>query len=299
MLTRRKSLLARALDTVPLFAVAGVGVAAVFIAMNVLVTWAPIAVASPSLSPSPGFTFPTTPSLLPVVTGTPFLTPAPSASVPATKPIIIKSAVSAADPQGAWKIYLAYPTFRPGTTPWADQMNADVGDEMQTRATQWESGSAANPRPGRLNTLYGSFVTDLLTPALASFTVTWTDDSNPGAVELGVETISYDLSSGQRLAFDDLFPDATSALATISLQTRSLLQDQFGAAYNPAIAEVGTSPTTSNFTNWALTTAGVKFVFPQYQVTDRADLQPAVLVPWETLKPVMVQSGPLATLAGF
>jgi hypothetical protein len=299
MLTRRKSLLARALDTVPLFAVAGVGVAAVFIAMNVLVTWAPISVASPSLSPSPGFTFPATPSILPVVTGTPFLTPAPSASVPATKPTIIKSAVSAADPQGAWKVYLAYPTFRAGTTPWADQMNADVGDEMQTRATQWESGPAANPRPGKLNTLYGSFVTDLLTPDLASFTVTWTDDSNPGTVQLGVETISYDLSSGQRLAFDDLFPDATSALATISLQTRSLLQDQLGAAYNPAIAEVGTSPTTSNFTNWALTIAGVKFVFPQYQVTDRADLQPAVVVPWEILKPVMVQSGPLASLAGF
>ena len=299
MLTRRKSLLARALDTVPLFAVAGVGVAAVFIAMNVLVTWAPISVASPSPSPSPGFTFPATPSILPVVAGTPFLTPTPSASVPATKPTIIKSAVSAADPQGAWKVYLAYPTFRAGTTPWADQMNADVGDEMQTRATQWESGPAANPRPGKLNTLYGSFVTDLLTPDLASFTVTWTDDSNPGAVQLGVETISYDLSSGQRLAFDDLFPDATSALATISLQTRSLLQDQLGAAYNPAIAEVGTSPTTSNFTNWALTIAGVKFVFPQYQVTDRADLQPAVVVPWEILKPVMVQSGPLASLAGF
>lgn len=299
MLTRRKSLLARALDTVPLFAVAGIGVAAVFIAMNVLVTWAPISAASPSPSSSPGFTFPPTPSIRPVVTGTPFLTPAPSASVPATKPTIIKSAVSAADPQGVWKVYLAYPTFRAGTTPWADQMNADVGDEMQTRATQWESGPAANPRPGKLNTLYGSFVTDLLTPELASFTVTWTDDSNLGAVQLGVETISYDLSSGQRLAFDDLFPDATSALATISPQTRSLLQVLLGAAYNPAIAEVGTSPTTSNFTNWGLTTAGVKFVFPQYQVTDRADLQPAVVVPWETLKPVMVQSGPLASLAGF
>ena len=299
MLTRRKSLFGRARDAVPIFAVVGVGIAGVFIAMNVLVTWAPIAVASPTPSPSPGPTFPTTPSILPVVTDTPFLTPAPTASVPATKPTIIKSAVSASDPNGAWKVYLAYPTFKAGTTPWAEQTNADVTDEMQTRATQWEDGPAAVPRPGKLNTLYGSFVTDLLTPELASFTVTWTDDSNPGAVQLGVETISIDLSSGQRLAFDDLFPDATTALATISLQTRSLLQDQLGAAYNAVTAEAGTSPTTSNFTNWALTTAGVKFVFPQYQVSDRADLEPAVVVPWAALKPVVVQTGPLATLAGF
>lgn len=299
MFTRPRSLLSRAFDLVPVFAVVGVGVAAVFIAMNVLVTWAPISVASPSPPSSPGPTFPATPSILPVVTDTPFLTPVPSASVPPTRPIIIKSAVSAADPAGAWKVYLTYPTFKDGTTPWAQQMNADVGDEMQTRATQWENGPAANPRPGKLNTLYGSFVTELLTPELASFTVTWTDDSNPGPVQLGVETFTYDLSTGQLLAFDDLFPDATTALATLSLQTRSLLQVQLGAGYNPAIAEVGTSPTTSNFTTWAITTAGVKFVFPQYQVTDRADLQPAVVVPWATLKPVMVQSGPLATLAGF
>jgi hypothetical protein len=299
MFPRRRSLLGRAIDTLPFFAVAGVGIAGVFIAMNVLVTWAPISEASPSPSPSPGPTFPVTPSILPEVTNTPFLTPPPSASVPPARPVIIKSAVSASDPLGAWKVYLAYPTFRPGTTPWAEQMNADVNDEMQTRVLQWENGPAANPRPGKLNTLYGSFVTDLLTPELASFTITWADDSNPGAVQLGVETLSYDLSTGQRLAFDDLFPDATTALATISLKTRSLLADQLGAAYDPSIAEVGTSPTTTNFTNWALSTVGVIFVFPQYQVTDRADLQPTVVVPWETLRPVIVQSGPLATLAGF
>ena len=299
MLTRRKSLLGRALDAVPIFAVAGVGIAGVFIAMNVLVTWAPVSVASPTPSPSTGPSFPATPPILPVVTDTPFLTPLPTASLPAVKPTIIKSAVSDSDPAGAWKVYLAYPTFKAGSTPWAEQMNADVGDEMQTRVTQWETGPAAVPRRGKLNTLYGSFVTDLLTPDLASFTVTWTDDSNPGAVQLGVETITYDLGTGQRLAFDDLFPDATTALAVISPQTRSLLQDQLGAAYDATIAEVGTSPTTSNFSNWALTTVGVKFVFAQYQVTDSVDLEPAVVVPWGTLKPVMVQTGPMAILAGF
>ena len=45
-------MLARAREAVPFFAVAGVGIAAVFMAMNVLVTWAPIVVVSPSPSTS-------------------------------------------------------------------------------------------------------------------------------------------------------------------------------------------------------------------------------------------------------
>jgi hypothetical protein len=285
---------------VPVFGVAGLGIAVAFVVMNILVTWAPIAVDSPTPSASAAPSFAPSPSIAPLETPTPFFTPAPTASLPATRPTLIRSAVSAADPNGIWTVYLLYPTFLSGSTPWAESMNADIGDEMQTRATQWEMGPAAGRQFGiKKNSLNGSFTTELLTPSLASFTLTWADDSSARSPALGVETVTYDLSTGQRLAFVDLFPDATSALNVLSVSTRALLQDELGAGFDPAVAVDGTAPSAANFANWAVTPTGVRFTFAQYQVTTRPDLQPSVLVPWNTLKPVMVQTGPLGALAGF
>ncbi len=300
MRTRRRPLLSRAGDVVPVFAVAGVGIAVVFVVMNVLVTWAPIAVSSPSASASAGPSFAATPSFVPSATPTPFITPAPTASLPATRPTIIRSAVSASDPNGAWTVYLLYPTFLAGSTPWADSINADVGGEMDTRAVQWEQGPAANREPGaKRNTLYGSFTTEFLTPALASFTVTWTDETASATPGLNVETFTYDLGTGQRLAFGDVFPDFTSALAVISTSSRGLLEDEFGVNFDPSIAVDGTSPSAANFANWAVTPAGIRFTFAQYQVSARADELPTIVVPWSTLKPVLAETGPVGILAGF
>jgi hypothetical protein len=300
MRTRRKSLLARATDVLPVFGVAGVGVAVVFVVMNILVTWAPIAEPGPSPSPSAAPSFPVVPSVPSLVPETPFVTQAPTASLPNTKPVLIRSAISASDSKGAWTVYVEYPTFLAGTTPWADAINAEMNDEMETRAAQWEVGPAADRQQGaKTNTLYGGFTTEILTPALASFTLTWKDDTSTGPPGLGLETVTYDLGTGQRLAFADVFPDMTLALATISAKARSLLQDQLGSAFDPAVAVDGTSPSPVNFSNWAVTRDGIRFTFAQYQVVSRADVQPSVVVPWETLRPVMIQTGPVATVAGF
>jgi hypothetical protein len=301
MRTRRRSLLARAGDIFHVFAVAGIGVVVVFVVMNILVTWAPIGVASPSPSVTPAPSFPATLSAPPFAADSPFVTPAPTASLPATKPVLIRSAVSVADPKGNWSVYLEYPTFQSGTTPWADSIDAEMTDEVQTRASQWEVGPAADRRQGaRMNKLTGSFTTETLTPALASFTLTWKDDISaappPG---LDVETVTYDLGTGQRLVFSDVFPDITSALATISVKARSLLQDQLGSGFDPAVAIDGTNPSPLNYSNWAVTKDGIRFTFSQYQVTARADLQPTVVVPWETIRPVMARTGPVATIAGL
>jgi hypothetical protein len=114
-----------------------------------------------------------------------------------------------------------------------------------------------------------------------------------------VESITYDLGTGQRVAFGDVFPDTTSALAVISAKSRSLLQDQLGSGFDPTVAVDGTSPSPVNFSNWAVTKDGMRFTFAQYQVTTRADLQPTVIVPWDTLLPLLAQTGPVATVAGL
>jgi hypothetical protein len=291
---------ARAADVVPVFAVAGVGIAVVFVVMNVLVTWAPIAVATPSPSASAAPSFAPSPSLAEIVTASPSSTPAPTASLPASKPTLIRSAVSAKDPNGAWSVYLLYPTFQAGSTPWADEIDAQMTDEMQGRAVQWEQGPAANRKPSaKVNSLSGSFTTELLTPGIASFTLAWTDETANLTPGLGLETLTYDLGTGQRLAFSDVFPDATAALAVLSVTARTMLQDQLGAGYDPSVAVDGTSPSTANFSNWAVTPTGIRFTFAQYQVTTNSDAQPSIVMPWSILKPVMRQTGPLATLAGF
>jgi hypothetical protein len=214
--------------------------------------------------------------------------------------VLIRSAVSVSDPEGNWTVYLEYPTFQAGTTPWADAIDAEMTDEIQTRAAQWEVGPAADRRQGaKMNRLTGSFTTELLTTALASFTLTWKDDTSTAPPGLGVETVTYDLGTGQRLVFSDVFPDITSALATISVKARSLLQEQLGAGFDPAVAIDGTNPSPINYSNWAVTKDGIRFTFSQYQVTSRADLQPTVVVPWEALRPVMAQTGPVATVAGL
>ena len=285
----------------PVAGVLGLCVVGVFIAMNVLVTAAPIALnfnsPSPSDSPSPSLLG--SPTIIPFATDTSIPTPAPSASVPDSRPTIINSAISESDPNGIWTVYMGYPSFLAGTTPWADAIDADIGLEVQTRVIQWEQGPASNRQvSGKMNVLSGAFKTELLTPALASFTLTWEDDASASQPATGVETLNYDLSTGQRIAFDDLFSDADLALIAMSNAADSQLIDQLGNNYDQAVVAEGISPSRTNFIHWAITAVGMKITFAEHQVAKSLSSLPAVVVPWVSLRSAMVQTGPVAKLAG-
>lgn len=285
----------------PGIAVVATGVVGVFVAMNVLVTATPVAItasSSPSASPAPSF--PGTPSALPFVTPTTLAIPVQSAALPPAAPLIVHSAISASDPGGTWTVYLGYPGLVEGSSPWADDIDAAIVSEMDNRAAAWEQGPAAIRRSsGKKNTLYGSFTTELLTPAFASFTVTWTDDSSDREPAVGVETFTYDLGTGQRLSLTDLFLDTSAALAIVSSTAVSLLQDELGAGFDPDLVSQGTGPSLANYVNWAITPDGVKITFSQYQVTATATALPSIVVGWGSLRSVLVQTGPIAKLAGF
>lgn len=286
----------------PVFGVLGLCVIGVFVAMNVLVSAAPIALNfnSPSPSDSPSTSLLGSPTILPFATDSSIPTPAPFASVPDTRPTIINSAISESDPNGVWTVYLGYPSFLAGTTPWADAIDADIGLEVQTRVTQWEQGPASNRQvSGKRNVLSGAFKTELLTPALASFTLTWEDDASASQPATGVETLNYDLSTGQRIAFDDLFSDADVALIAMSNAAESQLIDLLGDNYDQAVVAEGISPSRTNFIHWAITAAGIKITFAEHQVARTVSSLPAVVVPWASLRSAMVQTGPVAKLAGF
>jgi hypothetical protein len=301
MRTRKKSTFARAREMAPVFAIVGTGVAGVFLAMNLMAISAPVAVGRsypPTASPAPSF--PGSPSVLPHASTTTLVTAPPQAPLPGKKPVLVNSAVSVADPKGVWVVYLPYPAFLDGTTPWAETINDDILTELQARAAQWESGPAAIPRTsGQPNKLTGTFETELLTSALAAFTLTWVDDSSGDLPATSVETLNYDLSTGQRIGFDDLFTAPAVALKVISTAAVPMLQAELGADYDPAVAVEGTSATADNYNHWALRSSGLKITFAENQVIARPGLLPTVIVPWDLLRPVMIQTGPVARLAGF
>jgi hypothetical protein len=143
----------------------------------------------------------------------------------------------------------------------------------------------------------GTFETELLTPRLASFTATWTDDTTPGSLAVTVGTLNFDLSTGQLISFDDLFTDPGTALTIMSATSADLLYYQLGAAWDDALGRMGTTPNHANFANWVLTRAGLKVVFNQYQVVYSAQI-PSVVVPWSALVPVLAANGPVADLSG-
>jgi hypothetical protein len=301
MRLRKKSFVERARETVPVFVIIGMGIAGVFVAMNVLVTAVPVLVDQSTPTPSPAPSFPVLPSMPPSDNPTrATYTQGPTASLPSTRPAIVHSALSDKDAHGVWVVHLSYPTFVAGTTPWAEAMDSEILSDLQDRAAQFEVGPASNRQSGgKVNTLNSSFTTDLLTPSLASFTLTFVDDTTPGHPGTTVQTLNYDLGTGQQISFGDLFIDSQTALAMLSLQAPPLLQAKLGAAYNSTIVAEGTAATLANYRNWALTPAGLKVTFVQSQVAPGDAGLPSVVVPWTALKPVMVPTGPVATLAGF
>lgn len=268
--------------------------------MNILVTAPPIAIArSPSPSASQGPSFPGTPSLLPFATDQPSVTPAPVASLSDHVPRFVHSFISGSDPSGIWTYYLSYPAFITGETPWAVQVDTDIRNEMHTRAAQWQVGTAAERTvKGKTNSLSDSYVTEMLTPAIASWTLTFIDDSVPSGTVTSVESLDYDLSTGQRMVLDDIFIDSDSATTLLSNLAPSILQQNLGAAYDSALVLQGTTPLSSNWNNWAVTKAGLKVTFDQYQVTHSPEIV-SITVPWSQLASVMNDTGPVARLAGL
>ena len=301
MRSHRKSVFERVLDLAPAVVVLGAGAAAVVVAMNLLVTAPPITVpATASPTPSSGPSFADAPSLLPFASIAPTDTPAPRASLSNHQPRFVHSVIKDSDPGGAWSVYLSYPAFVTNETPWAIQIDTDIRADLNSRAGQWESGPASHRwAKGRTNTFTGSFNTEMVSPAIASWTYFVVDDSSARGPETTVETLNFDLSTGQRLTLDDVFIDATSAVSVISGLAPGLLRPQLGVAYVESVVDEGTSPLLSNYNNWAVTRTGLRITFNQHQVVSNGLALPSIVVPWSALRSILNTTGPVADLIGL
>jgi hypothetical protein len=313
--SRPPSLGSRIRGVLPVLAVFGATIVAVYASMTVL-SAIPY---NPTLTPQPSGVGP---SYAPdesdwsaysiEASPTPVPTPKVTASLPVDPPEVIAMIASASE-KGIWTASLKYPRFRPETTPWADAMNEDLRNEAEDRIARYSIGTAAVKTPGKINTLTGGFDIELLTPALASFTLFWTDSTfkseETPALEQ-IETVNLDLGTGVRISLSDLFSNRASALSILSTRSRELLREQLGDDYNAAVVTEGTQIDFDdgtdtgvtvrdgrNFPNWVLTRAGLRITWLEGQVAPEEVGKVSVLIPWAEFAGVLDPTFPVAALA--
>jgi hypothetical protein len=280
----------------PFAGIMAVALAGVFLALNVLGSALP---AAPGESSSPSYVAQATPTPPPTPTVVPSPTPSsvasPTIALPSWPPTITTK--TAGGSNGIWSVSFQYPQLVSGTTLWARLINTSIEQEIQGRIQAFKVGPAAvRQEPGKVNTLIGTYTIELVTPALLSFVVTWVDDTV--SVVRSVETVNFDLGTGQQLGLPDLFADVPAALSIISMESKTLLQPVLGSYYDAAVVELGTTTAASNFANWSLTPTGMAIVFAEYQVADGAAGTPRIVIPWSDLKIVMQTTGPVAYMVG-
>jgi len=282
----------------PVAGIAVLAVVAVTIAMTVLGGDPTAPVVPPSVAATvPGGSQSGAPSATASVAA---YSPGHTEPLPSTPPVVRTVRRQERDPDGVWYVDFLYPQFQPDSTPLGYVVNQDIASEIDTRIVAFESGPAAvRQAPGKRNQLTGSYDINMLSPDLASFTLRWVDDTAVDHPATTVETLTYALDTGQRLDFGDLFADQPGAFALLSDQSRIKLRQLLGNAYDPTVVEAGTSPIGDNFTNWALTEAGLKITFAEFQVGDSTVGTPFVVISWSDLKLVMRPDGPASRLAGF
>jgi hypothetical protein len=298
MFRRRRTIADRIRSVLPAAFAVAFGVALMTGGMNLIGTVPPLLFTGPTPSPTPSqITFPPIPSYA-IVTDPPEVTALPSITLPTTKPVILTKRLVERDPAGVWDVAIEYPQFQSTSTPLATELNVGIEDLIRTQADQFEAGPAAvRQRAGKVNHLVAGFTAQLVTPALANLTLTWSDDTYPGNVALGVLVLNLDLATGQLLDFDSLFTDSDAALGVLSTQSIDSLYYQLGARWDETRAQLGLTPTHAHFANWGITAAGIRVVFDQFQVIN-ADELPSVVVPWSALRPYMRAGGPVGQLAG-
>ena len=302
----------------PVAVVIVLAVAGVFVAMTILGSSTPGPTASPSASGSATVTASPTPSPSP----TPEPTPSPSETATASPmptpsgrmPEVTNATATARDPKGIWTVDCIYPQLNAPALPMASTVNLDIAGDVQARMQAFEAGPAAiRVQPGKVNTLDGSYSVEFVRQDLASFTLKWVDDTSGAHPSTTIETLNYDLNTGTRLAFSDIFSDRTGALTVLSQQSRQLLHAVLGGNYDATVVNAGTSPDCpsfegptpscplaagTNFDTWALKANGLEVIFQEYQVASYADGSPSVVVPWSALGTVLKPGGPGASLAG-
>ncbi len=103
-------------------------------------------------------------------------------------------------------------------------------------------------------------------------------------------SVDFDLEAGHDLALADLFQPGSNFLEVLSDYSMAQLQTH-GLDFSDVSA--GAAPTLENYRNWNVTPTGILITFDEYQVGPYAVGSQTVLIPYDRLKPLLQDPGPL------
>ena len=168
---------------------------------------------------------------------------------------------------GSPKLSLNYPAFR------SEAVDADIRTwaEGVLRSYEEEVRAGIAPdgeKPGSYGVwdLTGMYSLERPSPKVVSIIFNIYSYTGGAHGNLVISCRNYDLESGKRLDFADLFKDPEKALELMSAYARESLTRSLGEESDEEMIREGTAPELNNFGELALTPAGVTIQFQPYQV---------------------------------
>ncbi|WP_241159433.1 MULTISPECIES: DUF3298 and DUF4163 domain-containing protein [unclassified Desulfovibrio] len=168
---------------------------------------------------------------------------------------------------GTPKVSLNYPAFR------AEAVDADIRSwaEGVMRSYEEEVRASIAPdgeKPGSYGVwdLTGMYSLERPSPKVVSVIFNVYSYTGGAHGNLVITCRNYDLATGKRLDFADLFKNPEKALELMSAYAREHLTKSLGEESDEEMIREGTAPELNNFGELALTPAGVTIQFQPYQV---------------------------------
>lgn len=168
---------------------------------------------------------------------------------------------------GTPKLSLNYPAFRVKAVDddiraWADSVIQSYEEEV--RGSIGPDGE----KPGSYGVwdLTGMYSLERPSPKVVSIIFNVYSYTGGAHGNLIITCRNYDLASGKRLEFADLFKDREKALELMSAFARESLTRSLVEESDEEMIREGTAPEMRNFSELALTPAGVTIQFQPYQV---------------------------------
>lgn len=247
-------------------------------------------------SPSPVPTLPAVTETVPVPTETQSPAPAATETPTATEAALVLSARTASESSAEapkYTIDARWPYLEWGSDPRVTAFNQAAEATAAAEIRDFKAGVAGASNDPAAQDSTSTLKIDFLPTSESNgiFSVLYqisfymAGAAHPGHYS---HAINYDLRTGRLIELADLFQPNADYLGALSsacledLKSRNVLEWEDGAL-----------PKAENFQVWNITPQGLLITFDEYQVASYAAGPQAVMVPYETLKPLLRADGPL------
>lgn len=179
------------------------------------------------------------------------------------------------------KAFVEHLDLSPGLTHESNGRHSELSGDAAGETDAKVAKPSANPR----FELWGSYSVSRPSPIGASITFELWNYTGASHGNLDILTLNYNLLTGQRLDFMDLFEKPNLALELMSLWARSRLAPRLGPAGHSRMFEDGTAPLVENFSSLTLIPQGLRINFQPFQVAPWASGIQTLEMPLEELLP--------------